>query len=306
MIEADQRRPRRRPRGSRGACPGPIDQVVADERPVDVEGDQADGQDGFGRHDAGHRTMMPDGRSRRWRRGFGAAAAAPDLSSRRGSPGDARQAGQVRLDRAGPARQPLGDAARRSPAPWSAPISSSATPPPASASGSRSSSRPMTASPSGPPSSASARLERRRAAAASAIASVRTYGRLASTRSKRSPAGPSGSRSASANDDPVGDRVADRVLARELERVRRRCRRRGSRPPRAPGACGARRPARPRSRRSRSRRRRPGAARRSSRAGQAPSRRMTSACGELDEALGLGPRDQRPRDPPRRRARRTP
>ena len=43
-------------------------EVVADERPVDVERDQLDGQDGFGCLDPGHVLMMPDGGFRRFQR----------------------------------------------------------------------------------------------------------------------------------------------------------------------------------------------------------------------------------------------
>ena len=106
-------------RADRPARVGPDHQVVADERPVDVESDQADGQDGFGRHDAGHRTMMPDGRSRRWRRGFRPRAGGrrPTLSSLPGSPVP-RAAGRPGPSR--PCRSSPADARRRSPR-WPAP-----------------------------------------------------------------------------------------------------------------------------------------------------------------------------------------
>ena len=90
------------------------DQVVADERPVDVEGDQLDGQDGVGRHDGGHVTMMPDGRSRRWRTG---AQGRADLSPRLGSrePHAAGRPGRSRPCRPSPAAVRQRD--RRSPPP---------------------------------------------------------------------------------------------------------------------------------------------------------------------------------------------
>ena len=202
----------------------PDDEIVADERAVDVEGDHGDGQDGVGRRDDGHDLMMPDHRQARSRgpsrRQPSARVAARPTRARLPArdPRDARQTGEVRLD---DAVQPGSRAPTRSTiaSPWSAPISSSATPSGASASGSRSSSRSMTASPSGPPSSASTGSNDV-ARGSVAIASVRTYGRFASTTSNglRSP---SGSRSASAKRDPVRDRVPDRVLARQPERVRR-------------------------------------------------------------------------------------
>ena len=74
-------------------------EVVADERPVDVERDQPDGQDRFGRLDPGHVLMMPESGLRRFRLG----------PVEPGDPGHARQPRQVELDGARPAGQPRAD-----------------------------------------------------------------------------------------------------------------------------------------------------------------------------------------------------
>ncbi len=66
--EADDHAPIPR-RADRHPGVGSDHQVVADERPVDVEGDEADGQDRVGCLDDGHALMMPDGWLRRFGRG---------------------------------------------------------------------------------------------------------------------------------------------------------------------------------------------------------------------------------------------
>ena len=64
--EADDHVPRS---GGPNGRPGvrPDHEIVPDQRPVDVEGDQADGQDGLRGLDLGHALMMPDGRAVRFR-----------------------------------------------------------------------------------------------------------------------------------------------------------------------------------------------------------------------------------------------
>ena len=245
---------------------------------------------------------MPDGRSGAGAEGCGAAGAAPQPS-----PG-------IRATRGRPARsvstvhvQPGRRSATQSTiaCPWSAPISSSATPPPASATGNRSTSRPMTASPSGPPSRArlGSNVVARGSVGHRVVADVGQVGQheveALAGRPVRQQVGDARSRS--------GRRRRGRRRSRARDRAHPgRCRRRGSRPPRAPGACGARRPARPRSRRSPSRRPRSGAARRSSRRGSghpagAWSRPARARPGAPSPAAGSAPAG-----PPRTRARRTP
>ena len=207
-------------RADRPARVGPDHQVVADERPVDVESDQADGQDGFGRHDAGHRTMMPDGRSRRWRRGLRPPAGLPpdpQLSPRvtratRGRPARSVSTVQVQPGRRSATQSTMA-------CPWSAPISSRATPPPASATGNRSTSRPMTASPSGPPSRArlGSKVVARGSVGHRVVADV---GQVGQHEVEALAGRPVRQQVGDREGDPVGDRVADGVLAREIERIR--------------------------------------------------------------------------------------
>ena len=92
----------------------PDDQVVADERAVDVEGDEADrarSARGSGRR------ARPDDARPPPRALEAARSGRVRRTPARARPRDARQAGQVDLDRAPPAGQALGDAARRSPRP---------------------------------------------------------------------------------------------------------------------------------------------------------------------------------------------
>ena len=182
----------------------------------------------------------------------------------------------------------------RSPRPGRAPISRSATPPSASPDGSWSSRRPMTASPSAPPSSASLGsnvvLTGRPASASSS--EVLTYGRFARTRSHGRDRAAGGSRSADSNAirSPTPWTTA-------FSRARSRASVEMSTALISTSVGGTRRARRAtasatRSRRCRSRRRRRGAAR--------PGRRPGQAGHDLgdrpvDEELGLGPRDERPR-----------
>ena len=98
------------PRVHRGADrvdrPRPDDQVVADQRPVDVEGDQADRERRLGRADGGGPRRVLE-------------AHAGARSTHR----DPRQAGQVRLDAAAPARAAAPPTSATIASPWSAPIS---------------------------------------------------------------------------------------------------------------------------------------------------------------------------------------
>ena len=141
----------------------------------------ADGQDGLGRHDVGHGLMMPDRRRAATRAraaaGAGRLSSLPIRATTRGRPARSGSTVHVQPGRTRPRR------ARRSPAPWSAPISSSATP-----SGGERLRQPVEQ----PADDARARPARRRGRDAARTTSrpaawrsrrVRTYGRLASTRS---------------------------------------------------------------------------------------------------------------------------
>ena len=96
--EADDHVPSAR-RADRRPSVAPDQQVVADERPVDVERDQADGEHRVGCLDDGHVLMMPDGWLRRFGRALGRSA----------DPGDARQSCKVGQDGAAPTGQCRGD-----------------------------------------------------------------------------------------------------------------------------------------------------------------------------------------------------
>ena len=294
--ERDDHAARTRPADRRSRV-RPDHEVVADERPVDVEGDHGDGQDGLGRDDRGH---DPDDDRPRPSSQAGAARAPTRLD-----PGDAWEPGEVHLDHARPARQRAHRRARDRLA-LVCPDLEQRDPAVASASGSRTSSRSMTASPSGPPSSASTGSNDV-ARGSVAMTSVRTYGRFASTTSNGTVStSPPGSRSASANRDAIRDRVPDGVLARQTERIGRDVGGEDVDRLERPSASAAPPPARPRSRHSRSPRPRPGAA-------ACPQVAPTDAepahdlgLGQLDQSLGLGARDRAPGRPSRRRARRTP
>ncbi len=103
--------------------------------------------------------------------------------------------------------------------PWSAPISSRATPPPASATGNRSTSRPMTASPSGPPSRARLGSKVRRPGQRGHRV-VSDVGQVGQHEVEALAVRPVRQQVGDREADPVGDRVADGVLACEIERIR--------------------------------------------------------------------------------------
>ena len=179
--------------------------------------------------------------------------------------------------------------------PWSAPISSRATPPPASATGNRSSEPADDRQSVRPAVEGEARLEggRPRQVGHRVVADVGQVGEheveALAGRPVRQQVGDREARS--------GRRPRGRRRSRARDRARPgRCRRRGSRPPRAPASLRsptasataiAPLPVPTSTIRS-------GAAVVSSRV-RAPSRRMVSACGELDQALRLRSRDQRSR-----------
>ena len=178
-------------------------EVVANQGSVEVERDEAD----------------REGRAHVVRNAAGGHRPAPRVTRRtRGSPArsgsiDAVHPGKISSTAAGAA------------VPWSAPISSNATPSSARARGSRLRRRRATARPSGPPSSA---IDGSNEAATGrpAIASLLTYGRFARTTSigaamigrRRQQVGLD-------ERDDVGDGVADGILAGELERGGRGVRR---------------------------------------------------------------------------------
>ena len=100
-------------RPDRGPRVGADAQVVADQRAVDVEGDEADGQDRLWGPDDGHDPMMPDRRRGRWRRpcaGRGLSRRRPSRQIRRARSGRPA-AVPARSSSTGtpPAGQPLGD-----------------------------------------------------------------------------------------------------------------------------------------------------------------------------------------------------
>ncbi len=138
--------------GDRRPGVGTDRQVVADERSVDVERDQPDGQDRRRRGSGGHPKMMPDERYPRRR--------APPVNPGGSVPRAAARPGRSRPSTANRAATLAQRATIASP--WSAPISSSATPSSMSASGSRASRRSMTARPSTAAVERDGRLERRR------------------------------------------------------------------------------------------------------------------------------------------------
>ena len=158
--------------------------------------------------------------------------------------------------------------------PWSAPISSSATPPGSSTAGSRSTRRRMTSSPSGPPSSAAAGSKARPGASVGEVAGrdVRQVGADQGIRVVAH-----GQQVGLAEQHPVGDPVADRVLAGQVERVRPQVHRDQRHVRRPCAASAGPRGARRRSPPSPSRRRRSGAAARPGGRGSAVRRATTNA-----------------------------
>ena len=194
-------------RADRGPGPRPDDQVVADERPVDVEGDQADRERGLARGPVRHVQMMTDPRRCR----PAGSPGRPTIATR-GRP--ARSGWTVHV-------QPGRTLATRSTiaSPWSAPISRKAEPSVARASGRRSRSRAMTAEPVRPAIERERRLERRGDGQAGhrVTPDVRQVGE---DRCVNGSATTGGRRSASHEPELVGDGVADGVLAGEVQGVR--------------------------------------------------------------------------------------
>ena len=243
---------RRAPPGRRPACRGPIDQVVADERAVDVEGDQLDGQDRLRRRDAGHGRSCPT------------RAACPRDGDAVVTAPDARHAGSPA--RSGSTSQPqpgstLGDA-----------LDDQARPgPPRSRAAPRRRRRGTSGQlleqalddrqPVRPAVERQARLERG-GDRQPGHASLRTYGQVRQHEVERLPRRHRpGRRSASLEADPVRDRVPDGVLAGEVERLGRDVDRAAiTTSSRHPAPPQRRRPARRRSPRCRCRRRRSGPA----------------------------------------------
>ena len=276
-------------RGDRPARGRPDDQVVADERPVDIEGDEADGQDRVGGDD-GHTRMMPDRRRGRWRRPQGSCPCRSD------------QRRTTRATRGRPARS--GNTSQRHPgrrdatlitiaSPWSAPISSSAAPSTASASGSRSSESTDHLEPICPTIEREGRLEGGGARQARHRV-VPDVGQVRQDQVEPDCVGRLGRQQVRQSEfDPIRDRVTDGILAGELERVGRDVHRedldrleRVQAPERDSERDRDR--AAPRTDvRDPKRRRATTAARRSE-----PAHDL--GLGEVDEQLGLGPRDEGP------------
>ena len=280
-VTGDARGPA--PRGSRPACPARSRgrRRRASRRCRGRSG--AMGRMGSGVVMVGHVLMMPDRRRERWRR---LEVSRPTTRATRGRPARSTSTAHA------PARQRRRPRARRSPRPGR-PRSRAARRRPCDQRLGQPVDQPLDdREPVGAAVERERRLERRRARQLGhrVAPDVRQVGQDEVERRRRARR-----QQVRLDERGPGPRRHARPRSRGPARAHRaRCRSPGSRPPRARAAPQRAPPARPRSRHSPSRRPRSGAAApRRPRAAPQPPHDL--GLGELDEPLGLGPRDQRPR-----------